>query len=936
MYFGMIKPLPTRNLINISAAALILLGGFFAFPSFTSAELSLPVTPCDDEQVDAILPTYIVSAHLVPGMIKEPGNVAFQYGADNNSFVSKSGDIITFNVNLLFTPDNPLAIIKLMAFDASCNIIFGFGPAFTELSPDREKVVTFDTATNIVAHEGNEQQLFPNFAPRYVWVEVVDQYPNANFKTFSYLIDILDPQNPSGQPDEEPPEPPARNPVIIVPGILGSTLFKGDDLIWVSLQIIGPGDEFLDVLLMDEHGNPLDEIRAEDIMRKPFPGSDYYDGLIRGLESKGYQENTDLFVFPYDWRLDIGITAEALKAKIESIIEITGNGKVDIVAHSMGGLVVKDYIDIHGAGMLGKVLLLGTPHIGSPEAAIALLWGKPTPLLASLREMKKLARNMPSVYQLLPSSPYFNFSGYYKINTEILSLDETVQEFTRLDLNTELIARAEVLHSELDDLDLSQLEVYNINGCNTATIGAFRMRPGGLGLPVDIEWLPGDGTVPLRSSNSVLVGSDRSYFVKKVSHDTMMSNESVKELVSGLLLDNFNGNENVLQNRSTCTLRKGKILANYSPVELHITDQEGNSAGPADTDSTENKIPGAQYLVLGEEKFAFLPTDEGQEYSITLKAIESGDFDLKIQNFDEEIVNTMFYHQIEINASSSARFMLSETSDDSQIEFDYEGDGSFVQVSASSILDGTESTDAAPPTTIPSPSGTMGLNGWYRSNVAVKLGATDDNSGVLRTEYSLDGGATWQEYLTPFEITTPGINEVQFFSTDRAGNREENQSIEIKTDKWAPDASFMFDLAARDVIFSGIDDQSGVVVQDLGNQVILTDEAGNTTVLNYKEKTKKQKSIELELTSISYNDKQKIKLPENETTYSWTLDRSGNITRLEQELEIKEKSVSLNYSSKHNETVVTEKIKRGKKKETLSGLVILKVKIMGGKIEYEY
>ena len=92
----------------------------------------------------------------------------------------------------------------------------------------------------------------------------------------------------------------------------------------------------------------------------------------------------------------------------------------------------------------------------------------------------------------------------------------------------------------------------------------------------------------------------------------------------------------------------------------------------------------------------------------------------------------------------------------------------------------------------------------------------------------------------------------------------------------------------------------------------------------------------LKLADISYNEKSKIKLPQNETTYSWTLDRSGNITRLEQELETKEKSISLNYSSKHNETVVTEKIKGGKEKETLSGLVILKVKTMGGKIEYEY
>src|SRR3989338_1849232 len=313
MYFGMSEPLPVRNLINISADALILFGGFFVAPPRTSAELSFPATPCDDEQVEANIPGF-GSAHLAPGMIKEPGNVAFQYGADNNSFVSKSGDIITFNVNLLFTPENLFATIKFLSFDASCNIIFGFAPTFDELSPDREKLITFDTATNLFTHAGEEQQVFPNFAPRYVWVEVVDQYPNANLKTYSYLVDILDPQNPSGQPDAEPPQPPAPNPGIIIPGILVSTLFKGDDLIWVSLQIIGPGDEFLDVLLMDEHGNPLDEIRAEDIMRKPFHGSDYYDGLIRDLESKGYQENTDLFVFPYYWLLDIFITAKTLKA----------------------------------------------------------------------------------------------------------------------------------------------------------------------------------------------------------------------------------------------------------------------------------------------------------------------------------------------------------------------------------------------------------------------------------------------------------------------------------------------------------------------------------------------------------------------------------------------------------------------------------------------
>ena len=90
------------------------------------------------------------------------------------------------------------------------------------------------------------------------------------------------------------------------------------------------------------------------------------------------------------------------------------------------------------------------------------------------------------------------------------------------------------------------------------------------------------------------------------------------------------------------------------------------------------------------------------------------------------------------------------------------------------------------------------------------------------------------------------------------------------------------------------------------------------------------------MADISYNDKPKIKLRENETNYSWTLDRSGNITRLEQELEIKEKSVSLNYSSKHNQTVIVEKVRRKKEKITLSGMIILEVKTDKGQISYEY
>jgi len=42
------------------------------------------------------------------------------------------------------------------------------------------------------------------------------------------------------------------------------------------------------------------------------------------------------------------------------------------------------------------------------------------------------------------------------------------------------------------------------------------------------------------------------------------------------------------------------------------------------------------------------------------------------------------------------------------------------------------------------PASPDGANGWYRSAVTVTLGASDNCSGVARTEFSTDGGATWE------------------------------------------------------------------------------------------------------------------------------------------------------------------------------------------------
>lgn len=156
-------------------------------------------------------------------------------------------------------------------------------------------------------------------------------------------------------------------------------------------------------------------------------GQDFYGAIIRTLEnSGGYQKGTPgqsvtdgrrrYYVFFYDWRQDNVQTARRLDDLIKTIQQDYANLelKVDIVAHSMGGLIARYYlrygrVDVlddnefpvnnNGAKRVRKVILLGTPNLGSVSGLEEFVNGFkvglgriPTEVLAT----------MPSSYQLFP------------------------------------------------------------------------------------------------------------------------------------------------------------------------------------------------------------------------------------------------------------------------------------------------------------------------------------------------------------------------------------------------------------------------------------------------------------------------------------------------------------------------------------------------------
>ncbi len=220
-------------------------------------------------------------------------------------------------------------------------------------------------------------------------------------------------------------------PLVLVHGVLGARLREADsgDEVWPgSLRRLLTSNYRhlaldIDPLTLDPRPSPYEAFAITD----RAAGRDYYGAILHTLESAGGYVRARVgtpppagqrsyYVFVYDWRQDNQRTAAALDAYLARIRADHANPdlKVDIVAHSMGGLVTRYFLrygavdvldgndfDVTGAGArhVRRVVLLGTPNLGSVGAVRSFIVGRPIGLRAIPTEVLV---TMPSLYQLFP------------------------------------------------------------------------------------------------------------------------------------------------------------------------------------------------------------------------------------------------------------------------------------------------------------------------------------------------------------------------------------------------------------------------------------------------------------------------------------------------------------------------------------------------------
>lgn len=395
------------------------------------------------------------------------------------------------------------------------------------------------------------------------------------------------------------------DPVVIIPGITASSQWLGD---W-----------------------------------KLDPITHIYDNLVDSLENNGFVKNKNLFEFPYDWRKNNSTTAHYLQGKIEGVIQKTRISKVDVVAHSMGGLVARAYIEeIEGCdyqNTIDQLITLGTPHKGSPKAY--LNWEAGEGFFSFGDRLSKhhfeqeaeeagynnnlqkyIQEKVVSLSELLPEYDYLINASDGKIRKypDGYPANEFLEELNSA-VNVEKIKNINFVNitGNLDDTDNT---ISQIRTVDSTVFGKWEN-----GMPENfyddntdqgLIYGEGDETVPLSSAQGI--PSDRIVEIDSTHSD--LPTKAQCEIFSELT-----GEQNC-EYEENWHMKNILLFNVFSPIDIQVVAPDGKRIGKNfETGEIVNEIDGAYYSGFEtQNEFVTIPNPLDGEYEVITQGTGNGDY----------------------------------------------------------------------------------------------------------------------------------------------------------------------------------------------------------------------------------------------------------------------------------------------------------------------
>ena len=312
---------------------------------------------------------------------------------------------------------------------------------------------------------------------------------------------------------------------VVLPGTMGSMLQARGETVWLNYWRLARGG--LKRLRMGQA-----EIEPVDLV------GDFYGPLIEFLARSHRVE-----ILPYDWRMSILEAASRLAERLEALVpEAERSGQpVHLVAHSMGGLVVRAMIADGGPGAAiwarikalpnSRFMMLGTPNKGSHEAVRWLTGGNPTQLKLALLDLTQntgdiidIVRQYPGLIELLPFAPdgtdFSDPALWKRLRAELDAVWKPAP--------TTALRGARATWQRLLEAEPDPEHMIYIAGCQPATVVDYRTESsdsllGGSSRKLAFDATArGDGTV---SWDSGLLPGVPAWYVEDTAHDKLCAQQ---------------------------------------------------------------------------------------------------------------------------------------------------------------------------------------------------------------------------------------------------------------------------------------------------------------------------------------------------------------------------------------------------------------------------
>ncbi len=359
-----------------------------------------------------------------------------------------------------------------------------------------------------------------------------------------------------------------RRIAILLPGIMGSSLDHNGNPQWIDFRELNRG-AIKDDLEINTTG-----VQASGVIKN------YYDDFIKHL-----LKTHDVITFPFDWRKSVKGAAGELAKKVESLLEIY-NQPIHIIAHSMGGLVVRQFMMDSAAiwkrfidKPANKFVMLGTPWLGS-YLIMEVLTGHSSRVkqLAmidfknSKEELLQVFREFPGIFELLPIEnntrrPFWE-SQFWK-DRKAESTEPMVVPLKK-DLDHFKKYREAVLdfvtHLSEDDLR----DVYYVAGHADQTVYDYKTESRFLSKKKKLVYLAtthGDSSVTWVTGIPSRIPKDNVYY-SYTSHGELANDPKIYDGIVDILLE---GKTNRLLKTKPVS-RTGEVIS-----ELHAVPAPGNN-----------------------------------------------------------------------------------------------------------------------------------------------------------------------------------------------------------------------------------------------------------------------------------------------------------------------------------------------------------------------